>query len=582
MAEADAAGGKYDVAVTVGAVADPASAEKAAAKELDAMQKRLAKVGTDEAKELAKQIRVVMSGLRDGSVTAKDVEPVAAAFAKIGKDAELSDDAISDMARKLGDAKDKSRNLSDHMRKAADSGKRWAEHAERLKEAQKEAEEASKRNLGNLEDSLRDISPEASGIADTFGKWFNRLPGAQGILDKMGPSVLKIKIGFLAVAGAILGAIKTMQNFQSAMRRVEERRLQEKGDDAVNDQSNATARLDLENRKRTEKYEHDKAMREAEASIRKSEAEADYARQWEKDVWNEDAAAREFEDLKHRKRMADEERLLARENMDAEIAENEAAKKALEEKKRIDGERLKAEQERLEAMENFNREYEAARSEVEKKAEEAANSTGYLRDSNAWKEAYENGLSEFGSKLDVQMSDVGKKAMKYLGLAELSPEEAQSKWEQNRTSLRQQRQTVKELQQGIRGLDQDIAQATDKATLLGRQSEALVKQGELATREYELAKTKMSAQAQRQIQGKMTESMAEGNRLTAMGLGGGNAAADVGRDIANNTRQTAEILREIAKRPLVSNTRTLGGRNDGIAVAGTVARHPDMTPLWGM
>ena len=134
-----------------------------------------------------------------------------------------------------------------------------------------------------------------------------------------------------------------------------------------------------------------------------------------------------------------------------------------------------------------------------------------------------------------------------VGLKELSTSDAEQLWKEYADKERSQKQTLEELKRQRQGLDAD----SDR---LDRQKKNLETQKDVITR-MEMARTSKNNaeeaarknQIMESVANRRVELMGAGNRLTAMGLGGGNAVLDSGKKIASNTDEIKQILKDYVR-----------------------------------
>lgn len=506
MAEGD---GKDDVLIKVGAEADTEGAQQKILAEFDKMRSRLKDIATDEAQALAEQISAVTKGLREGTVDPKSVEAVAAAFTKIASAAELSDREISGFTSQLKTAVDKSRSLSDYMHKVEDGADKGAKFSDDLKGA------------------IADISPEAGRFTGEVGKWLNRIPGVNGLIGSMGKLAGGVAIAFGAVVAAVAGVAKSLRAANDAMRQMEERSRSIRAENAENARTNALGRIDLDASRRKAEADHKKAMLELEKETMeyaydRAEAEMNINELWGK--------RREWNSMQIARDKAEDAYTNEAKRLDLERDENLAQREDIEKRRNAEEEYLNSLRDQLDAAVAKRDQYKAGRSAIMENAEarQTLIDAGIdVEDPGAWeriKEAIGDGLLD-------QFKDI-----KSWFNGEENTEEKNQQYEKFFAEARRLQQQIAEQERKVESVDNDLeANRRDMLRISGERSRSDAANVARKNRERAEDVERMRSEEER-IAGRRMEMSREGNRLTAMGLGSGNAAANASVETAMNTK----------------------------------------------
>ena len=543
-----------DINIKVGAEANLSGATEQIINEFSTVEKRLIRIGTEEAKRLAEQLRSAAEGLSSGAINPADVESVAQAMASITKDADLSDKAIGDLASKLSSAKDNSRALADWMAKTSKDGN------------------AIRKAISGLSSWIDKMSPASAKIANSVGAFAQKIPGVSSLLTKMPGVAGAIGVAFKAVTAAIIGTISAIKEHQAAVRDFMERNRGHRAQDAQNAQANANAERDLRDRKRREELEDAEALLDIEHEMEKAR---ERERHYETQMQTPYAREREMNEISFNERMMRMDAERARARIEAsKVAKDQEIQSKDEEKKTLD-ERIAAEQKMLDEMTKLRDRYEADRSRKQKRAEEDAKAEaaalGLTEGSDQYNAFMEENKKSWDERamnwLDDSARDLKNSIMSKFGLKELNPEQAEEYYKKYQDEVRGKEQELKQLTQQRTGLDADSEklkrerERLDKAQILADEQEKRRQEGWSAEQ-----KAKKDAITE-SLAGRRAELMASGNRLTALGLGGGNTGIDSGKKIAQDTGEIKDILKSYTRAALadgksqIANGTTWAGAN---------------------
>lgn len=528
---AEAAGGGDDIKIKVGAEANTKEAQQKILAEFEAMRKKLSLVGTEEAEALAEQISAVTKGLREGTVDPKSVEAVAAAFTKIASAAELSDREISGFASQLKTAVDKSRSLSDFMRsEAKDTGN-------------------SSKGMSDIKDALSDLAPEATRVSGEIGKWANRIPGVNKIMQAMPKAAMGIGVAFTAALAAVFAFRNALKEANAAMREARERAYQLKGEDAQNAFTNTNADIDKAAKRRQEDLEHAKAMLALnEKAIQLEQERVHHAEM----AYVVNEREREQKQRQYERDKAYEESQNKMKVLEKDAEEIKAKEEDLNQKEAALKERIKAEKEQLAEAQRLNKEAAEMRSSIKQDAEamETLRAAGIdIDDESQWSKA----MDVLGSKMSDWWNDM---LAPFKG--NLTTEEANAKYISSQDDARK-------LEQSIIGLERTLAEMSDERVALENEAEqnkiekynVAYEIDTKAARDYAEDMARKRAYDDRMVAAQM-DTMKNSNRLTAMGLGSGNAAANTTKEISVTTKDILNELRSFKGAPKEAFTG-LGG-----------------------
>lgn len=506
MAEGD---GDNDVLIKVGAEADTQGAQRNVIAEFNKMRDRLKDIATDEAQALAEQISAVTKGLKEGTVDPKSVEEVAAAFTKIEKSSELSDRAISEFMSKLKTAVDKSRSLSDYMRMS-----------------ERDTGDASDL-AGDLKDSITDVVPEARSITGEVGKWLNRIPGVNGMIRNMGRLAGGIALGFTAVVAAVTAAAKAMKEFGAVQREAYDRSRKIRDENAANAEANDLAKLNNESQRRQQELDHARAMNALnQKSVSIYKEKALYMNEITAATQNE----REWMNRRTERRYAfvgvdaeDENIRLDEEDLNRRKAE-------LEEKRRIEQAAYDAEEKRIAEETALMNKSDSMRSKL-------------MRNQELRQQFAEQGVDVETAPIEIlnakiaDWADRGAKWAQSFLPGNMDAEEAEADFEKRYWDLRARRQKQRERRQKMSSYDNEEAALRNEESLIAARRDANGVERDMirmAQQREDLALIREQTERRNEMKLSMGK---EGNRLTAMGLGSGNAAASPEKEIADNTRK---------------------------------------------
>lgn len=524
--------GGDDIKIKVGAEADAGDATAKILSEFDKMSRRLKTVATEEAQALAEQISAVTKGLREGTVDAKSVEDVALAFSKIEKTSALSDKAIDGFTSKLKDAVYRSRSLSDQMR---------------------EVEKESAKSGGfadNLKDSIRDVAPEAAKISDETGKWLNRLPGVNSLIKSMGGAAGAVGSIFLAITAAVVAAAKAMKDWGAEQREAAQRFRDEKDEDFSNRMKNLSKELDLKAADRKAEYEHRKAMAELEAkSVQAYRQKADYIAE----MTSQTSKQRDLIIQSYDRHYAELANDAERQQLEADQTENAALQEDIKNRQKLLEEESEQNRKRLEEEQALLDKSDTLRSRLTKNAE--------LREKLA-----QQGVDVETATLDKIKETVGGWAedaltnVKSWFTGDMGTDEADEEYRKRRANVRSMTQRGAELKQSAASLATELKSAQNEGELIKRGIEENDVNKDLIDMKYDARTHAMMRERDERMGEMRTDAMKNGNRLTAMGLGGGNAGADPAKDTARNTHEIVGVLKEMLHKLDGGGGKALDGR----------------------
>ena len=523
-----------DVNINIGAEAKLDGATQQILAEFSQVEERLVRIGTTEAKSLARQLREATRGLSKGIIDPNDVQELAAAFSGITKDAQLTDNAIDDLSTSFSNAVKNSRNLSDFMNKTGKHGS------------------ATKAALKGMSDALDKMNPSASRLSSEVGTWVQKIPGVERLMGRMPILATGIGVAFKAATALIMTTISAMKEYQAAVRSFTARNLDISGENARNRQTNRVADAELAARKRREELEDTQALRDTEFELTKIKKEQEL---YDMQATTPYAREREINELNHRRDLEEQEIELKRKRNEEAIEANTQDTKTLDEQKKALDDRIKAEESRYNIMTKLQQKYQSMVGEKTQKANAQAQEEARLMGLSEGSKEYEEYVAKQSESLISKwmggakswVSDNISDLAASVGLKELSTSDAEQLWKEYADKERSQKQTLEELKRQRQGLDAD----SDR---LDRQKKNLETQKDVITR-MEMARTSKNNaeeaarknQIMESVANRRVELMGAGNRLTAMGLGGGNAVLDSGKKIASNTDEIKQILKDYVR-----------------------------------
>lgn len=523
-----------DVNINIGAEANLDGATQQILAEFSRVEERLVRIGTTEAKALARQLREATRGLSKGILDPNDVQELAAAFSGITKDAQLTDNAIDDLSTSFENAVKNSRNLSDFMNKTGKHGS------------------ATKAALKGMSDALDKMNPSASRLSSEVGTWVQKIPGVERLMGKMPMVATGIGVAFKAATALIMTTISAMKKYQAAVRSFTARNLDISGENARNRQTNSVADAELAARKRREELEDTQALRDTEHELFKIKKEQEL---YDMQATTPYAREREINELNHRRDIEEQEIELKRKRNEEAIEANTQDTKTLDEQKKALDDRIKAEESRYNIMTKLQQKYQSMVGEWTQKANAQSQDEARLMGLSEGSKEYEEYVAKQSESLISKwmggakswVSDNISDLAASVGLKELSTSDAEQLWKEYADKERMQKQTLEELKRQRQGLDAD----SDR---LDRQKKNLETQKDVITR-MEMARTSRNNaeeaarknQIMESVANRRIELMGAGNRLTAMGLGGGNAVLDSGKKIASNTDEIKQILKDYVR-----------------------------------
>lgn len=508
-----------DVFINVGAKADLGGAAEKAMAEFAKMEAKLKTIGTKEAQELARQISAVTKGLGKGTVDPKDVEALTLAFASVQKASELSDKAIADLSAKMSQAVANSRALSDQMRKVEDSAKK--------------SKDANK----GLSDAIDDLSPDTKRVTDEMGKWARRIPGVGKLIDGIAAKIPGIGTGFKIVTAAVVETIKVIREMNRGIYDAQQRNMRISEEEARNRKTNALATIEREASARKSLLEDEKAQLLAEREIQRIQDEADL---FDRNSAEGYAKQRQFNATQNERKQARADIEAQGEIINKDMAENDKQLEDIEKEKNAKEAYIKAEEKRLAQLEKFVSDNDAMRSEFDKLNEQIANAGG-----NADASLTER-IEQISDGFKAKYADFIKN-YDPRNIGKFDTKTASELFKQNDDQARQLRQSLEEARNEVKALDDAQQAASRRGTSL--QLSKKRNQEEMARQDK---KEKMEdAVTQREIDwnvaNRRMEAMGAKNRLTAMGLGSGNAGADSMKDTAKNTHELLNVAKDIKR-----------------------------------
>ena len=544
-----------DVNINIGAQANLDGATQQILAEFSQVEERLVRIGTTEAKALARQLREAARGLSKGILDPNDVQELAAAFSGITKDAQLTDNAIGDLSTSFDNAVKNSRNLSDFMNKTGKHGS------------------AARVALKGMSDALDKMNPSASRLSSEVGTWVQKIPGVERLMGKMPMLATGIGVAFKAATALIMTTISAMKEYQAAVRSFTARNLDISGENARNRQTNRVADAEIAARKRREELEDTQALRDTEHELFKIKKEQEL---YDMQATTPYAREREINELNHRRDLEEQEIELKRKRNEEAIEANTQDTKTLDEQKQALDERIKAEESRYNIMTKLQQKYQSMVGEKTQKANAQAQEEARLMGLSEGSKEYEEYVAKQSESLISKwmggakswVSDNISDLAASVGLKELSTSDAEQLWKEYADKERMQKQTLEELKRQRQGLDAD----SDR---LDRQKKDLETQNEVITR-MEMARTSRNNaeeaarknQIMESVANRRVELMGAGNRLTAMGLGGGNAVLDSGKKIASNTDEIKQILKDYVRQGIkLAPGQHMGGTADTSFIA---------------
>lgn len=510
-----------DVKLRIEALADIASAKEEIAKQFSEVETMLKKIGTSEAKELGKQISAVMEGIKKNAIDAEDIEQIALAFSGISDLSKLTDNNIKSISQSIDNTVGNSRKLSDWMGKVAKSGSE------------------SKKFWGNISDSIDDIVPEARSFTDSVSKWAQRIPGVSSLLGKMGAAAGPLALGFKAVAAAAATAIGVLKEWQSTYLTVADRKMRIDGEVASNDRAAQLARLELAERRRREEVEGKRAIEDAQNAINAIDRQRDYYKGLKSsDVM--DSEGRQLAQRDYERREEDTTAKLSLERMKTQKIDLENEKKELDKRREAEQEFVAKEEERLGKISQLKQKMDVERSAFTKYAEEMYRQQGL----DTTQQSVMDKINGFVSgQMKNWMNDKMAGVAASLGINDFDPQKAQQLFENYADQERNLRKSLDDKKREIEGLDLDIEKNKRDVELLAKgiaKNEAET-EARKAQREYEDAL--VTKERDMRITEASVDNMAFKNRLTAMGLGGGNVGG-FGGEISKTTKEILAELKE--------------------------------------
>lgn len=545
-------GDNSNVNIEIGATSKVADTTDGILDEFERMADMLRKVGTEDARDLEKNLRNAMEALNDGA-SSKGLEEMAVAFSQVKDYSKLSDKAIGDLSTKMDNAVKKSRGLSDAMKKSSDGGG------------------IASRAVNAMSSALDRLSPKASSITSSVGQWAQKIPGVSNLMAKMPGLASALGLAFKGVTAAIVGAYEAFVELNAKVMDAREKYSRWASEDA--DETKKQRMFEADQKERERKEEERKAQALADAEHLASVAEA---KKMHEDTMREggDIAApirREEMEMKYRQATEIHEKDKAGEDLQRSYDAKAAERESIEERRKAAIERRKAIEDDMKARRKDMAELDEQRSESQKRAEKKARELG-LEGAAFTEYVNVHALDAIGDTLGDKVKDFGawsKRMGAMLGIetsgSKLSVEDATKLFEARREKDRQQNRELAELNREIAGYDAGSATVGRDLEILQRQKDANEKERQALEAAQLRERTQKGRELKMNIDTKRVENMAEGNRLTAMGLGGGDVSYR--RDIAGGVKSLVEIAKEIRanthrglmpegweRKPLTTNT----------------------------
>ena len=544
-----------DVNINIGAEAKLDGATQQILAEFSQVEERLVRVGTTEAKALARQLREAARGLSKGILDPNDAQELAAAFSGITKDAQLTDQAIEDLSTSFDNAVKNSRNLSDFMNKTGKHGS------------------ATRVALKGMSDALDKMNPSASKLSSEVGTWVQKIPGVERLMGKMPMLATGIGVAFKAATALIMTTISAMKEYQAAVRSFTARNLDISGENARNRQTNRVADAELAARKRREELEDTQALRDTEFELTKIKKEQEL---YDMQATTPYSREREINELNHRRDIEEQEIELKRKRNEEAIEANTQDTKTLDEQKKALDDRIKAEESRYNIMTKLQQKYQSMVGEKTQKAnaqaQEEARLMGLSEGSKEYEEYVakqtESLISKWMGGAKSWVSDNISDLAASVGLKELSTSDAEQLWKEYADKERSQKQTLEELKRQRQGLDADSDRLDRQKKNLETQKDVITRMEMTRTSKNNAEEAARKNQIMESVANRRVELMGAGNRLTAMGLGGGNAVLDSGKKIASNTDEIKQILKDYVRQGIkLAPGQHMGGTADTSFIA---------------
>ena len=518
--------------------------------EFSKMEERLTRIGTADAKALAKQLKEATRGLSKGAFDPKEIDAVAQSFAGIKEDAQLTDQVISDISSKLSDAQKNSRGLSDWMNKSGryGGGLRGA--------------------FDKISSALDKMSPKASEFSAHIGRWAQKIPGVSNLIGRMPLLAGGIGIAFKAATAAILAAGDAMKKYQATMREIQARNRKFAEVDAANDATNAGNAIDNRLTKIKQETEAKKAIMNAERELYELEEKE---KLYDKQATTANAQTRTFQETQTQRDIEKRQLEDRKKIVEDEIALIQKEREAMEEKLKNDELTLTVTSANIKEEEKLLAQYEELRGEAYKVAERQAKEGGILENSDGWLDAVNQYASE---NLKAKFMDMGSNVKRMFANAlgfkgnDLNTEEAQEEWLRGMTEMRRRRQERKQMEDSVAKQKLAIEAMKDKEAEKIKSKDVLEKQESVRVGRINAEEAARKQEIDERIANRRVELMGAGNRLTAMGLGGGNAVVDSGKKIASNTDEIKQILKDYVRQGIkLAPGQHMSGRADTSPIA---------------
>ena len=520
-----------DIKIKVGTEVSTGDASKKILAEFDRMTDLLATVGTESAEALSKQLEEVSKGLSEGLIKPDDVAAVAADFERISKYSELSDEAISNFTRRMDGAVEKSRSLSDYMHSA----------------------ERTENTAGGAMEKLRGligkVSAGAENVSRSVGDWIKHLPGANGLITKMGAGASAIALGFTAVAAAVLGAVAALKSFNQEQRNALERSRRIRAENATNANRNTLADIDTAAAKRASELENTKAMIDLENELKNIRERNRISLENENEILAERRKAN-IEMVEYEAKLREIEK--DRANIEAEGTES--ANRAEDIQSKIDAQRKlieELEKQRSDAQDDMAK-YDGLRSQIKQDAEasQMLKDAGIdIDDPSAYEKIRDASVGWLGDKFsNIKAFFTGGE----------STEEANTKYEAAFANERSAREEIKNARRSIQALEVELQAEKANAERINVRKQINDEQTKEENNRVSAIRRERSLEFDNNVATKINEKMASGNRLTALGLGGGISASPT-KDIAKDTKHLSATLDDI-RNMINADGRSANGR----------------------
>lgn len=547
-----------DITLSVGAEVDTRTAEVDVESTFRSMAQSLDAVGTEEAKSLAERIRAILAAMSKGVVDASEMKALAEVFAAVNKSAGLSNRQIREMSGSIDDAVDNSRHLADALGDGAEDNERIGMASEKI------------------EDALDALVPGTKSVTSEISQWARKLPGVDALIKKLGVS-MKSAAAAAAVVFAVVGMTgarkKELRDLEHHLREREESKAEEEQGRVTGRKERALERrrkygADLtQNRAGTVyRVENDKGtVREIENDfhgeevLRHRQAMLDVDKRI-RDIERESAkiafekVAHYEEQIEHYERAYDAAQRLAdleKEESDMEVRERtlEDEMAVLRERRKIAEYEEKSVSERMEKLQRYRSEAEKSLTETRKRIEEQVKS-GEMSETDA------------ADYIKEMLSDTVKNVTAMTGF-ELSATDAQSMFESFDDAIRSLAIRMEEIADEKSDIQYGERAKAATRTEIERDKEEIAAKRARNTELDEKTVSDLKRTERDRVEERRQDIAGTSNRLTQLGLGGGNLGADSAAETARNTKDMVTLMREQLRRRIVDDGTALRGGGDG-------------------